>query len=78
MLRGVLWMNNSARGTDRTRSFQVPPRYAEVRETESMADGKEEREERKACLEEKKKDLRRGDGYDEETVYEGQPEKGGS
>jgi hypothetical protein len=43
-----------------------------------MADGKEEREERKACLEEKKKDLRRGDGYDEETVYEGQPEKGGS
>lgn len=43
-----------------------------------MADGKEEREERKARLEEKKKDTRRVDGYDEEPVYEGQPEKGGS
>ena len=42
-----------------------------------MADGKEEREERKARLEEKKKDLR-GESYDEEPVYEGQPEKGGS
>ena len=43
-----------------------------------MADGKEEREERKARLEEKKKDMRRGENYDEEPVYEGQPEKGGS
>lgn len=43
-----------------------------------MADGKEEREERKARLEEKKKDPRRGESYDEEPVYEGQPEKGGS
>ena len=43
-----------------------------------MADGKEEREERKARLEEKKKDIRRGDSSDEEPVYEGQPEKGGS
>jgi hypothetical protein len=43
-----------------------------------MADGKEEREERKARLEEKKKDVDRGHGYDEEPIYEGQPEKGGS
>lgn len=43
-----------------------------------MADGKEEREERKARLEEKKKDNHRRDSYDEEPVYEGQPEKGGS
>jgi hypothetical protein len=48
------------------------------RYAESMADGKEEREERKARLEEKKKDFRRADGYDEEPAYEGQPEKGGS
>ena len=43
-----------------------------------MADGKEEREERKARLEEKKRETRGGDGHDEEPVYEGQPEKGGS
>lgn len=43
-----------------------------------MADGKEEREERKARLEEKNKDSRRGDACDEEPVYQGQPEKGGS
>ena len=43
-----------------------------------MADGKEEREERKARLEEKKKDNRRGENYDGEPVYEGQPERGGS
>jgi hypothetical protein len=43
-----------------------------------MADGKEEREERKARLEEKRKNTRRGDSYDEEPIYEGQPEKGGT
>lgn len=43
-----------------------------------MADGKEEREESKARLEEQKKAIRRGEGYDREPVYEGQPEKGGS
>lgn len=43
-----------------------------------MADGKEEREERKARFKEKEKGTRGGDGYDEEPVYEGQPEKGGS
>ena len=44
-----------------------------------MADGKEERDEVKARLEEKKKkDIRRGERYDEEPLYEGQPEKGGS
>ena len=43
-----------------------------------MADGKEEREERKTRLEEKKKAAPGGDGYDEEPVYEGQPERGGS
>ena len=42
-----------------------------------MADGKEEREERKARLEEKKKSTG-GDSRDEEPIYEGQPEKGGS
>ena len=43
-----------------------------------MADGIEEREERKARLEEKKKEMRHGDSHDEEPFYEGQPEHGGS
>jgi len=46
--------------------------------TEPMADGKEEREEQKARLEEEKKVARQGDGNDREPVFEGQPEKGGS
>ena len=43
-----------------------------------MPDGKEEREERKARLEAEKKATRPNDRYDEEPVYEGQPERGGS
>jgi hypothetical protein len=43
-----------------------------------MADGKEEREERKARLEEEKKGIRSGDIHGQEPVNEGQPEKGGS
>jgi len=43
-----------------------------------MADGKEEREEHKARLEERKKDFLRPDYYDEEPVWEGRPERGGS
>ena len=43
-----------------------------------MADGKEEREEQKTRLEEQKKGTRRDERYDQEPVYEGQPEKGGS
>jgi len=43
-----------------------------------MPDGKEEREERKARLEAEKKPARPNDRYDEEPVYEGQPERFGS
>jgi hypothetical protein len=43
-----------------------------------MADGKEEREERKASLEAEKKPAHPNDRYDEEPVYEGRPERGGS
>jgi hypothetical protein len=43
-----------------------------------MADGKEEREESKARVEEKKTRSRQGEFDDEEPAYEGQPEKGGS
>lgn len=43
-----------------------------------MADGKEEREESKARQEEKKTGTRRGEYHDEEPIYEGQPERGGS
>jgi hypothetical protein len=43
-----------------------------------MPDGKEEREERKARLEAEKKSTRPNDRSDEEPVYEGQPERGGS
>ena len=42
-----------------------------------MADGKEEREERKARLEEEKC-KHPEDSHNDEPVYEGQPEKGGS
>jgi len=42
-----------------------------------MADGKEEREERKARLEEESR-TRPGDRHDYEPVYEGEPEEGGS
>lgn len=50
----------------------------ETGETETMADGKEEREESKARLEEKKTGTRRGECHDDEPIYEGQPERGGS
>jgi hypothetical protein len=43
-----------------------------------MADGKEEREERKARLEAEKKPVRPGESHDPEPIYEGQPERGGS
>jgi len=43
-----------------------------------MADGKEEREERKARFEEEKRGIGRDDSHEEEPVYDGQPEKGGS
>ncbi|HWE48856.1 MAG TPA: hypothetical protein VG273_03655 [Bryobacteraceae bacterium] len=43
-----------------------------------MADGKEENEERKARLEQEKKGAGQGESHDQEPVYEGQPERGGS
>ena len=43
-----------------------------------MADGKEEREERKARVEEEANHIHPGDGHNDEPVYEGQPERGGS
>ena len=43
-----------------------------------MPDGKEESEQPKARLEAEKKSTRPSDRYDEDPVYEGQPERRGS